>query len=268
MTAPTNPINNIISPTTERDISKLDISINVRNKTIDFKPRMVNRYASYNEIFFIPTIPMTLDDLKHSGVINKKNAKVSDFINVFTSLYELTNVLKRIKQNKTFRGITLNKAEEKGFIKKTISLILDIFFNKDNKLTYQGRTYPIFSYFWNGEYKPITFTNKKYPNYSIEIELEILDSNKVGSETDNIKYDCYSRKKRLGLIDETYIEETPTPNIFSRGGPITIKTKRGGKKIFKRYIKQYTKRNKKNKTTRNKTTRNKTTRNKKIKLII
>ena len=263
MTAPTNPINNIISPTTERDISKLDISIKVRNKPIDFKPRMVNRYASYNEIFFIPTIPMTLDDLKHSGVINKKNAKVSDFINVFTSLYELTNVLKRIKQNKTFRGITLNKAEEKGFIKKTISLILDIFFNKDNKLTYQGRTYPIFSYFWNGEYKPITFTNKKYPNYSITIELEILDSNKVGSETDNIKYDCYSRKKRLGLIDETYIEETPTPNIFSRGGPITIKTKRGGKKFFKRYIKQYTKRNKKNKTTRNKTTRNK-----KIKLII
>lgn len=255
MTAPTNPINNIISPTTERDISKLDISINVRNKTIDFKPRMVNRYASYNEIFFIPTIPMTLDDLKYSGVINKKNAKVSDFINVFTSLYELTNVLKRIKQNKTFRGITLNKAEEKGFIKKTISLILDIFFNKDNKLTYQGRTYPIFSYFWNGEYKPITFTNKKYPNYSIEIELEILDSNKVGSETDNIKYDCYSRKKRLGLIDETYIEELPTPNIFSRGGPITIKTKGGGKKSFKRPTRRH-------KTRQNKSRRHKTRRNK------
>jgi len=265
MTASTNPINNISTPTSERDISKLDISINVRNKTIDFKPRMVNLYASYNEIFFIPTIPMTLDNLKYSGVINKKNAKVSDFINVFTSLYELTKVLNRIKQNKTFRGITLNKAEEKGFIKKTISLILDIFFNKDNKLTYQGRTYPIFSYFWNGEYKPITFTNKKYPNFSIKIELEILDSNKVGSETDNIKYDCYSRKKRLGLIDETYIEETSTPNIFSRGGPITIKAKRGGKKKFKRYIKQYikqyTKRNKKK--GRNKTKKNKI---KKIKL--
>ena len=100
MTASTNPINNIITPTSERDISKLDISINVRNKTIDFKPRMVNRYASYNEIFFIPTIPMTLDDLKHSGVINKKNANKAQiiynsyFINYFIFLYFYIFILK------------------------------------------------------------------------------------------------------------------------------------------------------------------------------
>ena len=253
MTASTNPINNIITPTSERDISKLDISINVRNKTIDFKPRMVNRYASYNEIFFIPTIPMTLDNLKYSGVINKKNAKVSDFINVFTSLYELTSVLKYIRKNKTFNAITFAESEEYDFVKKDISLILDIFFNKDNKLTYEGRDYPIFSYFWNGTYQRLP-TQGNYPNFSITIELEILDSDKVGSETDRQNYQCYSVKKRFGLIDETDEQRPLTPSLF-RSGPITIKSKRGGKKSFKRHTRRH-------KTRRHKTRRHKTRRHK------
>lgn len=221
----------------EIDFSRLNISIVVRNKIIQtFKPRMINRYASYNQIFFIPTIPMTLDDLKNSGVINKKNAQLSDFINVFTSLYELTSVLKYIRKNKTFKSITLADAEEKGFIKKDISLILDIFFNKDNKLTYEGRDYPIFSYFWDGTYETFP-TQGKYPNFSITIELEILDSDKVGSETDKQNYQCYSVKKRLGLIHETDEQRPLTPSLF-RSGPITIKSKRGGKKSFKRHTRR------------------------------
>lgn len=235
----------------EIEFSKLNISIVVRNKCIPkFEPRMINPYTSYNQIFFISTIPMTLDDLKNSGVINKKNAQLSDFINVFTSLYELTTVLKYIKQNKTLKTITLTEDEFDKVVKKDISLILDIFFNKDSKLKYEGRDYPIFSYFWNGTYKKSS-TRGKYPNFSITIELEILDSDKVGSETDKQNYQCYSRKKRLGLIDETDEQRPLTPSLF-RSGPITIKSKRGGKKRFKRYIKQYTKRNKKNKR-RNKT---------------
>ena len=222
----------------EIDFSKLNISIVVRNKIIQtFKPRMINRYAPYNQIFFIPTIPMTLDDLKNSGVINKKNSKLSDFINVFTSLYELTSVLKYIRKNKTFKSITFAEAEEYDFVKKDISLILDIFFNKDNKLTYEGRDYPIFSYFWDGTYET-HHTQGKYPNFSITIELEILDSDKVGSETDYIKYDCYSRKKRLGLIDGTDKQRPLTPSLF-RSGPITIKSKRGGKKSFKRHTRRH-----------------------------
>ena len=222
----------------EIDFSKLNISIVVRNKIIQtFKPRMINRYASYNQIFFIPTIPMTLDDLKNSGVINKKNSKLSDFINVFTSLYELTSVLKYIRKNKTFKSITFAEAEEYDFVKKDISLILDIFFNKDNKLTYEGRDYPIFSYFWDGKYET-HHTQGKYPNFSITIELEILDSDKVGSETDYIKYDCYYRKKRLGLIDGTDKQRPLTPSLF-RSGPITIKSKRGGKKSFKRHTRRH-----------------------------
>ena len=238
----------------EIDFSKLNISIVVRNKIIQtFKPRMINRYASYNQIFFIPTIPMTLDDLKNSGVINKKNSKLSDFINVFTSLYELTSVLKYIRKNKTFKSITFAEAEEYDFVKKDISLILDIFFNKDNKLTYEGRDYPIFSYFWDGKYET-HHTQGKYPNFSITIELEILDSDKVGSETDYIKYDCYYRKKRLGLIDGTDKQRPLTPSLF-RSGPITIKSKRGGKKSFKRHTRRH-------KTRRHKTRRHKTRRHK------
>ena len=238
----------------EIDFSKLNISIVVRNKIIQtFKPRMINRYAPYNQIFFIPTIPMTLDDLKNSGVINKKNSKLSDFINVFTSLYELTSVLKYIRKNKTFKSITFAEAEEYDFVKKDISLILDIFFNKDNKLTYEGRDYPIFSYFWNGTYQRLP-TQGNYPNFSITIELEILDSDKVGSETDYIKYDCYYRKKRLGLIDGTDKQRPLTPSLF-RSGPITIKSKRGGKKSFKRHTRRH-------KTRRHKTRRHKTRRHK------
>jgi hypothetical protein len=238
----------------EIDFSKLNISIVVRNKIIQtFKPRMINRYASYNQIFFIPTIPMTLDDLKNSGVINKKNAQLSDFINVFTSLYELTSVLKYIRKNKTFNAITFAESEEYDFVKKDISLILDIFFNKDNKLTYEGRDYPIFSYFWNGTYQRLP-TQGNYPNFSITIELEILDSDKVGSETDRQNYQCYSVKKRLGLIDETDEQRPLTPSLF-RSGPITIKSKRGGKKSFKRHTRRH-------KTRRHKTRRHKTRRHK------
>ena len=238
----------------EIDFSKLNISIVVRNKIIQtFKPRMINRYASYNQIFFIPTIPMTLDDLKNSGVINKKNSKLSDFINVFTSLYELTSVLKYIRKNKTFNAITFAESEEYDFVKKDISLILDIFFNKDNKLTYEGRDYPIFSYFWNGTYQRLP-TQGNYPNFSITIELEILDSDKVGSETDRQNYQCYSVKKRLGLIDETDEQRPLTPSLF-RSGPITIKSKRGGKKSFKRHTRRH-------KTRRHKTRRHKTRRHK------
>ena len=238
----------------EIDFSKLNISIVVRNKIIQtFKPRMINRYASYNQIFFIPTIPMTLDDLKNSGVINKKNSKLSDFINVFTSLYELTSVLKYIRKNKTFNAITFAESEEYDFVKKDISLILDIFFNKDNKLTYEGRDYPIFSYFWNGTYQRLP-TQGNYPNFSITIELEILDSDKVGSETDRQNYQCYSVKKRFGLIDETDEQRPLTPSLF-RSGPITIKSKRGGKKSFKRHTRRH-------KTRRHKTRRHKTRRHK------
>ena len=240
----------------EIDFSRLNISIVVRNKIIKtFKPRMINPYASYNQIFFIPTIPMTIDDLKNSGVINKKNSKLSDFINVFTSLYELTSVLKYIRKNKTFKAITFAEAEDYDFVKKDISLILDIFFNKDNKLTYEGRDYPIFSYFWDGTYET-HHTQGKYPNFSITIELEILDSDKVGSETDYIKYDCYSRKKRLGLIDGTYEQRPLTPSLF-RSGPITIKSKRGGKKSFKRHTRRH-------KTRRHKTRRHKAKKKRKI----
>ena len=223
----------------EIDFSRLNISIVDRNKIIQtFKPRMINPYVPYNQIFFIPTIPMTLDDLKNSGVINKKNSKLSDFINVFTSLYELTSVLKYIRKNKTFKSITFAEAEEYDFVKKDISLILDIFFNKDNKLKYEGRDYhPIFSYFWDGKYET-HHTQGKYPNFSITIELEILDSDKVGSETDYIKYDCYSRKKRLGLIDGIDKQRPLTPSLF-RSGPITIKSKRGGKKSFKRHTRRH-----------------------------
>jgi hypothetical protein len=240
----------------EIDFSKLNISIVVRNKIIQtFKPRMINRYASYNQIFFIPTIPMTLDDLKNSGVINKKNAQLSDFINVFTSLYELTSVLKYIRKNKTFKAITFAEAEDYDFVKKNISLILDIFFNKDNKLTYEGRDYPIFSYFWDGTYERLP-TQGKYPNFSITIELEILDSDKVGSETDKQNYQCYSVKKRLGLIDETDEQRPLTPSLF-RSGPITIKSKIGGKKSFKRHTRRH-------KTRRYKTRRHKAKKKRKI----
>ena len=240
----------------EIDFSKLNISIVVRNKIIQtFKPRMINRYASYNQIFFIPTIPMTLDDLKNSGVINKKNSQLSDFINVFTSLYELTSVLKYIRKNKTFNAITFAESEEYDFVKKDISLILDIFFNKDNKLTYEGRDYPIFSYFWNGTYQRLP-TQGNYPNFSITIELEILDSDKVGSETDRQNYQCYSVKKRFGLIDETDEQRPLTPSLF-RSGPITIKSKRGGKKSFKRHTRRH-------KTRRHKTRRHKAKKKRKI----
>ena len=240
----------------EIDFSKLNISIVVRNKIIQtFKPRMINRYASYNQIFFIPTIPMTLDDLKNSGVINKKNSQLSDFINVFTSLYELTSVLKYIRKNKTFNAITFAESEEYDFVKKDISLILDIFFNKDNKLTYEGRDYPIFSYFLNGTYQRLP-TQGNYPNFSITIELEILDSDKVGSETDRQNYQCYSVKKRFGLIDETDEQRPLTPSLF-RSGPITIKSKRGGKKSFKRHTRRH-------KTRRHKTRRHKAKKKRKI----
>ena len=42
----------------------------------------------------------------------------------------------------------------------------------------------------------------------------------------------------MGLIDETDEQRPLTPSLF-RSGPITIKSKRGGKKSFKRHTRRH-----------------------------
>lgn len=238
-------------------ISKLNIKINVSGEVEfviqDFNPKMINKYSQNDFIYFIPTIPVTIDTLIASDLINNKSPNSSDFIDVFTSPQDLNKIVNSIKMNRKFKPITIDEAERKGFITTNIETILFIFFNENNNLTYDGGKYPIHSYDWNGMYKLIKTTGK-FPDFSIEIDLNVLDSNKSGTAQEKQSLSCDIRKRRILKT----MGFTPKPIKSPRDArktrksynnmPTTYKTnKMGGRKKLKNTRRKLSNRRFKNK---------------------
>lgn len=210
-------------------ISKLFINVNVTGDVefniTNFEPKMINRTAATNYIYFVPTVPITFNNLVGANIIYKKDPTPSDFMNVFTNPYQLNRVLRYIKQDSKFTPITLETAKEKGFIQKDIELILSIFFNDGNKLIYRGSEYPIYSYDWDGKYVEEK-TIGRFPNYRINLTLSVLNSRKTGTEQEKKKLDCQMRKRRI--LKTLGIETTPIQGIkrlpsLTTSGPVTYK---------------------------------------------
>ena len=131
-------------------ISELIISINVSGgisfKIDTFNPKMVYRNSLENRILFIPMIPITMNELIKSNVGVKKNTyRPSDFINIFSNPQNLNTVIQYIKTKTNIKPLTIEEAERKGYIKNNIDLILSIYFDNENKLTYNNRIFPIHS---------------------------------------------------------------------------------------------------------------------------
>ena len=225
--------NNINQRITPGSISELFIEIRVVGEVkfniSRFYPRMVNRYSTTNHIYFIPTIPITLKNLINSNLINKNNITRSDFIDVFTNFFYLNKVLNSIKKNKTFRELDLSNPSDnnlvKNIIENNINLILSIFFNNKNKLLYTGREYPISNFVWNGKYNTI-LTGGKFPNFSIQITLNVLNSNKYGTKKQFKTLTCNDRKKRIldffGIKTSYIPSQYSVPALYSSGN-ITYK---------------------------------------------
>jgi len=169
-------------------ISELAIAINVLgdiNIKIDkFNPKTIYKFSRENKILFIPTMPITMNNLINSNVIVKKNEyKPSDFVDVFSNPQKLNTVIQFIKQTKNIKPVTIDIAERNGIVKKNIELILSIYFSRDNKFIYNNRSFPIHSYRWNEIFtsKPSSITTKKVPLYYITIDLYVLNDKKTGN---------------------------------------------------------------------------------------
>ena len=186
------------------NISELIISINVLGdinfKITKFIPKMVYPTSLQNTILFVPNVPITLDSLIKSNVAPPKQTsyKPSDFVNVFSNPNLLNKVIRYIKQKSSFKPTSLTEAERKGYIKDNIELILSIYFADDNRISINYKKYPIHSYEWNNEYQTIK-TNKTVPNYSINIDLYVL--NYVGSKnvSDRSGITCDKKRRNIAL---------------------------------------------------------------------
>jgi hypothetical protein len=207
-------------------ISELIISINVSGgisfKIDTFNPKMVYRNSLENRILFIPMIPITMNELIKSNVGVKKNTyRPSDFINVFSNPQNLNTVIQYIKTKTNIKPLTIEEAERKGYIKNNIDLILSIYFDNENKLTYNNRIFPIHSYTWNGEYSKIPVNGKSVPNYKINIELYLLDNRSSGNNTERNSMTCDLKRRNIAMDLKELGFNINIPNISGqRNRPI------------------------------------------------
>lgn len=184
-------------------ISELIISINVLgdiHHTINkFNPKMIYSSSIENRILFIPNIPITMNSLIKSNVtINKYKYRPSDFINVFSNPTLLNKVIQFIK-TKNIKNVSIKEAEQNGYIKNNINLILSIYFDNDNKLTINNRRYPIHSYKWDQIYTTNKSLDKKSENYNVNVEVYVLDEKKTGNINERKRLTCDIKRRNIAL---------------------------------------------------------------------
>lgn len=184
-------------------VNELMISINVLGDihyTINkFNPKMVYGSSVGNTILFIPNIPITMNSLIKSNVTIKKNEyRPSDFIHVFSNPTLLNKVIQYIK-TKNIKGVSTQEAEQMGYIKKNINLILSIYFDNDNKLMIHNKRYPIHSYRWNDIYTINKSIDKKSEIYNVNIEVYVLDDKKTGDISERIGLTCEMKRRNIAL---------------------------------------------------------------------
>jgi len=227
-----------MSVSTTDNSRKINIKINVSGEAEFiipiFVPKMIDRYSNSKFIYFTPTIPITLSDMKSFILSNKREQNSKDFINIFTNKHELNKLITFIGKTKKTKPITTKDIDNNLIVTNNIETMMYVFFNENNKLIYQGREYPIYDYDWNYKYKLIK-TKEKNPDYSIEIELNVLDVQKNSSAEENVRTLCNIRKKRI-LKTMGFKPTRKTSLNYKK----SITQKNGGRKYKKN---KYTQRN-------------------------
>lgn len=217
-------------------LKKLDMSSRYRyRRQIDDRTR-----TSVYKTYFTPTIPITYDNLVNSkiygiGPYRRPSGYVptkSDFVGVFSDIGSMIRLTKYIIGTRRLKPITIDQAKELGFIEKNIDLILSIYFDSKNVLTFKGRKYYINSFDWSGNFElirppPSKTTNKitgktttvtRKPYYKINITLYVLneDSNKNPEQRKQLSCKIKKIKINEDLYKLGFFKRKPSNVITKR----------------------------------------------------
>ena len=178
--------NNILKITFDASTIKGVISTDV-----NYSPSMSNPqlYNSFPNILFIPSI-------KLSNSLFDKNLGEDDIKKIFLSPAQFENFIKRLRGKNMYEPITINDAKKKGIIFNNITFILNLFFNKGDKLFINMNPYIINNYNWNDKYNIVPVPGQKAPIIEVKISF-ILHSGKELSFVDSTRLNCMQKKQNI-----------------------------------------------------------------------
>lgn len=156
-----------------------------------YKPYMSNStlYSSFPNILFIPTIRL------RKGLFDKDLGE-DDIKKIFLSPVQFDNFISRLKEKNLYQPLKISEAKAKGIIHNNIKFILDLFFNKNDKITIGTQTFLINNYQWNNKYTLTPVAGKKAPIVNVSISL-ILHKGDSLTFTESTRLNCMQKKESI-----------------------------------------------------------------------
>jgi len=166
----------------------------VITKDQTYKPAMSNPslYSSFPNILFIPTIRLKKE-------MFDKDLGEGDIKKIFLSPVQFDNFISRLREKNLYQPLKISEAQAKGIIHNNIKFILDIFFNKNDKITLGTQTFLINNYQWNNKYTFTPVVGKSAPIVNVSISL-VLHKGDSLTFTESTKLNCM--QKRDSIINE------------------------------------------------------------------
>lgn len=160
-----------------------------------YKPSMSNPslYSSFPNILFIPTIRL------RKGLFDKDLGE-DDIKKIFLSPVQFDNFISRLREKKLYQPLKISEAKAKGIIHNNIKFILDLFFNKNDKITLGTQTFLINNYQWNNKYTLTSVAEKKAPIVNVSISLILHKGTDSLTFTESTRLSCM--QKRESIINE------------------------------------------------------------------
>ncbi len=208
------------------------------SKDITYSPTMSNPqlYNSFPNILFIPSI-------KLSNSLFDNDLGDEDKKKIFLSPAQFNNFIARLKEKNLYKPITINEAKKKGIIYNNIKFILNLFFEKNEKLFINTKPYVINNYIWDDKYNIVPVPGQKTPIIELKLNIVLHDGKEL-SFIDSTKLTCM--QKKTNIINDYYsltglkpppektapskyipLDSTTKPDIASRRTRRTTKGIRG-----------------------------------------
>lgn len=156
-----------------------------------YKPSMSNPtlYSSFPNLLFIPTIRLR-------KALFDKNIGEDDIKKIFLSPVQFDNFISRLKEKNLYQPLKISEAKAKGIIHNNIKFMLDLFFNKNDKITIGTQTFLINNYQWNNKYTLTPIASQKAPIVNVSISLILHKGNSM-TFTESTRLNCMQKKESI-----------------------------------------------------------------------
>lgn len=209
------------------------------SKDITYSPNMSNPqlYNSFPTILFIPSIKLT-NSLFDNDLGDEDKKKI------FLSPAQFDNFIVRLKEKNQYKPITINEAKKKGIIYNNIKFILNLFFEKNEKLFINNKPYVINNYIWDDKYNIVPVPGQKTPIIELKFTIVLHDGKEL-SFVDSTKLTCM--QKKTNIINDYYsltgLKPPSTKTAPSKYIPVDSTTKPEPKSITSRRRRRRIRRN-------------------------